>query len=44
MVIDECLRRNIPIVMTLAGGYSKEAWHIQYKSIRNILEKINPAG
>ena len=41
MVIDECIKRNVPVVMTLAGGYSKNAWHVQYSSIRNIIESIN---
>lgn len=27
--------------MTLAGGYSENAWHAQYLSIKNIIEKIN---
>jgi len=40
-VIDECVKRKVPVVMTLAGGYSKNAWHVQYSSIRNIIESIN---
>ncbi|MCD4820107.1 MAG: histone deacetylase [Candidatus Cloacimonetes bacterium] len=40
LVIEECLRQNIPVVMTLAGGYSKNAWHVQYSSIKNIIEQI----
>ena len=38
MVIDECVRRGIPVVMTLGGGYSKNAWHVQYASIRRTIE------
>lgn len=43
MVIEACIERKIPVVMTLAGGYSKNAWHAQYLSIRNIIENINEA-
>jgi len=39
MVIDECVRRNIPVVMTLGGGYSKGAWAVQYDSILRIITK-----
>jgi histone deacetylase 11 len=38
MVIDACVRRTIPVVMTLGGGYGPDAWHAQYASIRNIIE------
>jgi histone deacetylase 11 len=41
IVIEACINRNIPVVMTLAGGYSKNAWHAQYMSIRNIIEMIS---
>ena len=40
MVIEACLERSVPVVMTLAGGYSENAWHAQYLSIKNIIEKI----
>ena len=36
-IIDECIKRQIPVVMLLGGGYSKNAWHAQYLSIKNIL-------
>ena len=39
MVIQACRKRKIPVVMTLAGGYSPNAWRAQYKSIKNILSK-----
>ena len=39
MVINECRKRNIPVVMVLAGGYSSNAWHVQYESIKNIINK-----
>jgi acetoin utilization deacetylase AcuC-like enzyme len=41
MGIQECWKRNIPVVMTLGGGYSKNAWHVQYESIKNILHLTN---
>jgi histone deacetylase 11 len=39
MIVDECIERNIPVVLTLSGGYSKDAWQAQYKSIKNLIEK-----
>ncbi|MHC4294479.1 MAG: histone deacetylase family protein [Planctomycetota bacterium] len=44
MVIDECVRREIPVVMTLAGGYSENAWEVQYASIRRTIETYGLAG
>jgi len=38
MVIDACVQRGVPVVMTLGGGYSPNAWHAQYASIRRIIE------
>jgi histone deacetylase 11 len=38
MVIDECVKRKIPVVMTLGGGYSKQAWEVQYASIARTLK------
>lgn len=37
-VIELCVSRNIPVVMTTGGGYSENAWRVQYASIRNIIE------
>lgn len=39
MIIDECVQRKIPVVMTLGGGYSKGAWETQYTSIRRTITK-----
>jgi len=36
-VIDECVRRGVPVVMTLGGGYSRGAWSTQYASILRTL-------
>lgn len=37
-VVDTCVRREIPVLMTLGGGYSRQAWRVQHASIRRILE------
>lgn len=37
MLMEACKKRNIPYVMTLAGGYSKHAWRAQAESIKAIL-------
>ncbi len=36
-VVSECRKRNIPYVMTLAGGYSDGAWKAQYQSIAGLM-------
>ena len=43
-VIDACVERGIPIVMTMGGGYSDEAWEVQYASIRRTLETYGLAA
>ena len=32
-------RYGVPYVMTLSGGYSKDAWNAQYKSIKALIEE-----
>jgi histone deacetylase 11 len=44
MVIDECVRRGIPVAMALGGGYSSEAWQVQYASIRRTIMTHGQAG
>jgi len=39
MVFAEAHRRGVPIVMVLGGGYSQEAWKVQYRSIRLLIER-----
>lgn len=33
MVLDACMDRGIPVVLTLGGGYQDNAWRAQYDSI-----------
>jgi histone deacetylase 11 len=44
MVIDACAARDIPVVMTLGGGYSKQAWRAQYGSVKRTILKYGLAG
>ncbi|MGK0185839.1 MAG: histone deacetylase 11 [Verrucomicrobiales bacterium] len=37
MVINACRDRGLPVVMTLGGGYSRDAWKAHYLSIRQII-------
>lgn len=39
MIIDHCVAEKVPVVLTLAGGYSDNAWHAQYTSLKGILHK-----
>jgi histone deacetylase 11 len=39
MVVEHCLRRNVPVVMTLGGGYARDSWRVQAESIKNLLQK-----
>jgi histone deacetylase 11 len=37
MVVDACREKGIPVVITLGGGYSANAWRAQFESIRNLI-------
>lgn len=37
-IVKACVDRKLPVVFTLSGGYSKEAWKAQYLSVRNLIE------
>lgn len=37
-IIEACHKRNLPVVLTLSGGYSPDAWKAQHLSIKHILE------
>lgn len=39
-VIEEAQRQGIAVAMLLGGGYSPEAWRVQYASIRQILTRF----
>lgn len=32
------VEREVPVVLTLSGGYSKNAWRAQFLSIKNLLQ------
>ena len=44
MVIDRCVSEGIPVVMCLGGGYSEQAWLVQYDSIRRTIKKYGLTG
>ena len=44
IVIDACVRRGIPVVMVLGGGYSPGAWSAQFASIRRTIETYGLSG
>ena len=39
IIVKNCVKRKIPVVLTLSGGYSQDAWRAQYLSVRNLIEK-----
>jgi len=38
VIVEACVKRNLPVVLTLSGGYSRDAWKSQYLSIKNLIE------
>jgi len=38
-VIDACVARDIPVAMTLGGGYGSNAWAVQHASVKRTIEK-----
>lgn len=38
IIVENCVKRRIPVVLTLSGGYSQDAWRAQYLSVRNLIE------
>ena len=44
MIIDRCVKANIPVVLTLSGGYSKNAWRSQYLSIKGLIQEYSLAS
>ena len=43
-VVDECVRRGIPVAVTLGGGYSEQAWAVQFASIRRTISTYGLSG
>lgn len=39
MILEACEKHSIPYVMTLAGGYSKNAWKVQSDSIKGLMQR-----
>lgn len=37
-IVQQCVDRGVPVVLTLSGGYSKDAWRTQYLSIKNLIQ------
>jgi len=44
MIVDRCVKKKLPVVLTLSGGYSKNAWHSQYLSIKRLIETYGLAS
>jgi len=38
MIVDRCVKNGLPVVLTLSGGYSENAWHSQYLSIKRLIK------
>ncbi|MEW6356605.1 MAG: histone deacetylase [Planctomycetota bacterium] len=38
LVFDEAVKRKIPIVMVLSGGYCPASWRLQYNTVRKVIE------
>ena len=38
-IVEACVQRKIPVVLTLSGGYSPDAWKSQYMSIKNLIKQ-----
>lgn len=43
MIVKQCVDHNVPVVLTLSGGYSPDAWRAQYQSIKNLIESYSMA-
>lgn len=44
VIVEACVKRNLPVVLTLSGGYSPDAWKSQYMSIKNLIETYGLAN
>jgi histone deacetylase 11 len=43
-IVQECVKRKLPVVFTTSGGYSADAWQAQYKSIANLIRVYGITG
>ncbi len=43
MIVNACAERQVPVVLTLSGGYSPAAWRTQFSSVKNLIEKFGIA-
>ncbi len=43
MIVTACAERQVPVVLTLSGGYSPAAWRAQFSSVKNLIEKFGIA-
>ena len=43
MIVSACAERQVPVVLTLSGGYSPAAWRTQFSSVKNLIEKFGIA-
>lgn len=43
LVVSTAVQRRVPLVMVLGGGYSRQAWKVQCRSIRNLIERYGRA-
>lgn len=43
-VVDEAVKRRIPVVMVLSGGYCPQSWRLSHNSIAAILKKYGREG
>ena len=43
MIVSACTERQVPVVLTLSGGYSPAAWRTQFSSVKNLIEKFGIA-
>ncbi len=39
MIVDAAIAHRVPIVITLGGGYGRDAWLAQYRSISNLIRR-----
>ncbi|MGI9518807.1 MAG: hypothetical protein ACR2NP_17255 [Pirellulaceae bacterium] len=43
-IVQACVEHDLPVVLTLSGGYTDQAWEAQYKSIATLIRKYSLAA